>query len=205
MLPLGKCWSITTHASRQLLTYSKRKESANDFQGQQILTVWQTEPAFEEPKPVVSWYARLSGDKGWAHALPWARFASDSIVLQRTDSHRILAWDIKSQSLAWQSAQESFFAPEPRLSAGGKYLLLPEDGGLRICDSLGCQVLGQVPMDGCSGFSPHPGGSLVAVINSSSLYIVDITGQQPTRKLAANSVSSPFRVNFDWSEAIASI
>ncbi len=126
------------------------------------------------------------------------RFASDAIILQRTETHRILAWDIKSRSLAWQTAQESFFAPEPRLSAGGKYLLLPEDGGLRICESLTGNLLGQLPMDGCAGVSAHPGGRLIAVLNRNSLYVVDITGEQPTTKLAANSVGTGFTANFDW-------
>lgn len=197
MLPAGEMLVDYHAASRQLLTYSKRK-GAGAFDSLPVLTVWQTEPTTEEPKPVVSWQATIPDDRSWHHSVPWVRFASDSIVLQRSETHRILAWDIKARGLAWQTAQESFFAPEPRLSAGGKYLLLPEDGGLRICDSLSGKSLGQLPMDGCSGVAAHPGGSLIAVLNSNTVYVVDITGQQPTIKLAANSVGTPFTANFDW-------
>ena len=199
MLPAGEMLIDYHAASRQLLTYSQRKIDGDRFsRAQPVLTVWQAEPATEEPKPVASWFATLPNDTTWHHSAPWVRFASDSIILQRTETHRILAWDIKSRSLKWQTAQESFFAPEPRLSAGGKYLLLPEDSGLRICDSISGHILGQLPMNSCSGVSAHPGGNLLAVLNSQTLYIVDLTGNQPTRKLSANSVGTPFRANFDW-------
>ncbi len=198
MLPAGEMLMDYHAPSRQLLTYSKRSDGETGSKEQPILTIWQTEPTTEEPKAVVSWYATIPDDKSWHNSVPWVRFASDAIVLQRTETHRILAWDIKSRSLAWQTTQESFFAPEPRMSAGNKYLFLPEDGGLRICDAITGQLLGQVPMDGCSGVAAHPGGSLVAVLNRSYIYVVDITGQQPTRKLAATSVGTPFTANFDW-------
>lgn len=198
MLPAGEMLMDYHAASRQLLTYSKRKAGAVAFDGQPILTIWQAEPATEEPKSVVSWYAMVQNDGSWHHSVPWVRFASDSIVLQRTETHRLLAWDVKARSLAWQTTQESSFAPEPRLSAGGKYVLLPENGGLRICDAISGKTLGQLPMDGCAGVAAHPGGSLVAVLNQSSIYIVDITGNQPTRKLAANTVGTAFQSNFDW-------
>ena len=197
MLPAGEALVDYHRASKQLLTYSKRK-GAGAFDSRPVLTVWQTEPKTEEPMPVVSWQATIPDDRSWHQSVPWVRFASDSIVLQRTETHRILAWDIKAHSLTWQTAQESFFAPEPRLSAGGKYLLLPEDGGLRICDSLSGKSLGQLPMDGCSGVAAHSGGSLIAVLNNTSIYVVDITGKEPTIKLAATSVGTPFTANFEW-------
>ena len=197
MLPAGEMLIDYHAASRQLLTYSKRR-GAGAFDSQPVLTIWRAEPDIEEAQAVVSWNATIPDDKSWHNSVPWVRFASDSIVLQRTETHRILAWDTKSRSLAWQTAQESFFAPEPRLSAGGKYLLLPEDGGLRICDSLSGNLLGQLPMDGCAGVAAHPGGSLIAVLNRTSLFIVDISGKQPTMKLAASGVGSPFSANFDW-------
>ncbi len=198
MLPAGEMLMDYHAASRQLLTYSKRKSTDFGLTGQPVLTVWQTEPATEEPKAVVSWHATIPDDKSWHNSVPWVRFANDAIILQRTETHRILAWNIKERALAWQTTQESFFAPEPRMSAGGKYLFLPEDGGLRICDSLTGQLLGQLPMDGCSGVSAHPAGRLIAVLNRSSIYVADITGAQATRKLEANSVGTPFTANFDW-------
>ncbi len=75
---------------------------------------------------------------------------------------------------------------------------MPEDGGLRVCDPINGQVLGQLPMDGCSGVAAHPAGSLIAVLNRTSIYVVDITGAQPMRKMAATSVGTPFTANFDW-------
>lgn len=198
MLPAGEMVIDYHAASRQLLTYSKRNGGAPGSGLQPVLTIWQAEPAIEEPQAVVSWTATIPDDRSWHSSVPWVRFANDSTVLQRTETHRILAWDIKSHSLTWQTTQESFFAPEPRMSAGGKYLFLPENAGLRICDSLTGQSLAQLPMDGCAGVSAHPGGSLVAVLNQSSLYVVDITGNQPTRKLTANSVGTSNTTNFDW-------
>ncbi len=246
MLPPGEILVDYHAASRQMLTYSQRSESAEDAGGapfnrpsmplsgiplpgipipglpltgmpapgmpapgmpapgrpspasSSVLTIWQTDPNVEEAKAVVSWNARLPDDKASASSVPWARFASNSQVLQRTTNHRILAWNFVERKLSWDTAQESFFAPEPNLSAGGKYLLLPEDSGLRILDVSTGNVVGQVPMSRCTGVAVHHDGRKLAVAGDDNVYIIDITGAQQTRKINAASVLSPFGVKFDW-------
>ncbi|MCC6510300.1 MAG: hypothetical protein IT423_14445 [Pirellulaceae bacterium] len=198
MLPAGEMLMDYQAHSRQMLTYSKRKISEEAKDLQPVLTIWQAEPASEEPKAIVSWNARVPDDTSWHNSVPWVRFATGSLVVQRTETHRILAWDTQARSLSWQTTQESFFAPEPRLSAGNKYLFLPEEGGLRILDSATGTVAGQVPMDGCAGVAVHDGGHQIGAISRDRIYVIDITGSQPTRTVAANSVSSPFGIKCHW-------
>lgn len=197
MLPAGEMLMDYHAGSRQMLTYSKRKIAGDDNE-HPVLTIWQADPSTEEPQAVVSWNARLPGDTGRHHSVPWVRFATASHIVQRTETHRILAWDIASRRLAWMTPQESFFAPEPRLSAGGKYVYVPEDTGLRIIDSIHGNTLAQIPMNGCSGVGVHADGRMIAVANRNEIFVVDITGGERTRKLNAASVGSPFSMKFDW-------
>ena len=198
MLPAGEMVIDYHAASRQMLTYSQRRSVGNASQQQLVITIWQTDPATDEPKAVVSWLGQMPDDKSWGHSAPWLRFASASHVIQRTNTHRLIAWDIASRRMAWTTPQESFFAPQPQLSAGGKYVFLPEDGGLRIVDSASGATVGELPMRGCSGVGVHRNGSLIAVANQNEIFVIDITGQQSTRKVNAESVGSPFSMTFDW-------
>ncbi len=198
MLPPGENLMDYHAASRQMLTFSKRKIDTMDADQHPVLTIWQVDPSTEEPKAVLSWNARLAGERSWMHALPWVRFASANNIIQRTESHRILSWDVSSKRLAWTTPQESFFAPEPLLSAGGKYVYLPEDSGVRIMDAANGEMIGHVPMDGCSGIAVHPNGRLIAAVNQREGLVVDITGAETTQKFSVASVSSPFRVKLDW-------
>ncbi|MGN6547758.1 MAG: SHD1 domain-containing protein, partial [Aureliella sp.] len=198
MLPAGEMLMDYHAGSRQMLTYSKRAVSEQDQNEHPVLTVWQTDPSTEEPQAVVSWNARLPGDNSWHHSVPWVRFASATHIVQRTETHRIMAWDIAERRLAWSTPQESFFAPEPQLSAGGKYVYVPEDGGLRIVDSATGKTLDQVPMNGCTGVGVHADGRKIAVANRNDIFIVDVTGAEPTGRLNVASAGSPFSMKIDW-------
>lgn len=198
MLPAGELLIDYHAASRQMLTYSKRKLAEDSSDEHPVLTVWQADPGTEEPQAIVSWNARLPGDKAWYMAAPWARFASASMVIQRSDDHRILAWDVSGKRLAWTTPQDSFSHPSPSLSAGCKYLLLPEEPGLRIIEAASGAQVAQVPMNGCAGAAAHADGRWIAAANENKILILDLTGQEATRTVVPRSVGAHTIMNFSW-------
>ncbi|MGN6133683.1 MAG: SHD1 domain-containing protein, partial [Aureliella sp.] len=198
MLPAGEMLIDYHAASRQMLTYSKRKLEEGSREEHPVLTVWQADPSTEEPKAVVSWNARLPSDNAWYMSAPWARFASSSLIVQRSDGRRILAWDVVGRRLAWTTPQDSFSPPRPALTAGCRYLLLPEESGLRIIDTATGAQVAHVPMNGCSGVAAHADGRLIAAANERQILLIDLTGEQATRSVVPRSVGSHDKMNFSW-------
>ncbi len=88
MLPAGEMLIDYHVGSRQLLTYSKRKDSFD--KEQPVLTVWQTEPKTEEPKANVSWYATIPDDKSWHNSVPGC--ASPMVLRYCSVLRRIAFW-----------------------------------------------------------------------------------------------------------------
>lgn len=183
--------------SKQLLTFTTVGEGS--FQSDPLLTIWSVQPNSTEPTGVISWKARLGEGKHLGNAPPWARFVTGDLVLQRDSDHRMIGWDIKNKKIAWSTAQESFFAPEPLLSPGGTYLFLPEDKRVRILDPNQGQLLGSVELTAsCSGLALHQDGRKLAILANMSLLVVDLTGKDPIREVDATTVGTPFATKIDW-------
>jgi hypothetical protein len=173
--------------SRQLLTYSTKR-----FEGIEngVLTIWKTDPNETEAKGIVGWKARFSMSDTIRNVVPWARFVSDEVIVQRDQDHRIVAWDFKNKMARWTSPQESFFAPQPVMSYGGKYLFVPEDNQLRILDPNDGSELGTISTaDRCSSVCLHPDGKTLAVFTGNRLLIVDLAGQDSIRDVDASPVA----------------
>jgi hypothetical protein len=184
--------------SKMLLTYTVL-EGKKAFEEEPLLTVWSVQPNSPEPTGVLSWRARLSDGKSFGHASPWARFVSENLVVQRDNDHRMIAWDIQEKRIAWTSVQQSFFAPDPLMSHGGKYLFLPEDQRLRILNPTTGQTLGSIETaSNCSGVALHPDGRRLAILANQTLLVVDLTGEQPIQEIDASTVGSPFATKMEW-------
>lgn len=184
--------------SKKLLTFAVL-EGKKAFEEEPLLTVWSVQPNSPEPTGVLSWKAKLGDGNLRGHASPWARFVSESLVVQRDNDHRVIAWDIQDKRIAWTSVQQSFFAPEPLMSHGGKYLFLPEDQRLRILNPTTGATLGTVETaSSCSGVALHPDGRRLAILANQTLLIVDLMGELPIREIDASTVGSPFATKMEW-------
>ncbi|MBM4090114.1 MAG: hypothetical protein FJ276_11945 [Planctomycetes bacterium] len=190
---------VDYHAgSKKLLTYALQG-GEHFFDGAPTLSIWETEPAATEAKGVIAWRARLSKDSPIAHAEPWARFASATLVLQRDEDHHIIAWDIEGKRAAWTTPQESFFAPDPVLSHNGKYLFVPEDQQLRILNPVTGAELGRVTTAAsCSGVALKSDGRTLGILTNDRLLLVDLAGQNAIVDMDASAVGTPFGTKIEW-------
>lgn len=184
--------------SKQLLTFG-RQGGSSPLRGDIVLTIWNCSPTSAEAVGIVSWYGKIGDTISSAFANPWARFVSDSMVLQRGDNHRLVAWDTKGKRVAWSAVQESFFAPEPQLSHNGKYLFVPEDLQCRILDPLSGIELGRVTTKmSCSGVALAADGKTLAILTDTQLIVVNLTDSKDIRVLNASSVSMAHKPKLEW-------
>jgi hypothetical protein len=96
--------------------------------------------------------------------------------------------------------QESFFAPEPTLSGGRKYLFVPEDKSVRVINAVTGEVVSALPNeDGASGVAITEDGRRAAVLGRTTLTVWDLTdaNAHPAR-VQAEAIGSPFRSNLRW-------
>ena len=195
LLPAGESMMDYHTSSKQLLTYRLGSKSDHESRDRSLFTVWQTDPSTEEPKAVVAWIAKNPGDSN--HGSNWARFVSGTKVIHRQERGVVLAWDFVEKQLAWKGKQDSFFQAEPLLSYSGKYLYLPEENGMRILDASSGKELANVPMSDCGGIGIHPDGKRVAMCSRNRIYVLDITGEVPTRLINADTISGTHQ-RLDW-------
>lgn len=176
--------------SMQLLTYSTRGGSRLS-EKESVLSLWTTSPVADEARAVQAWRGRLSTQTRVGHAAPWARIAGQNLVIQRDDDHNIIAWDTNRRRVVWTTSQESFWAPQPILSHGGKYLFIPEDYGLRILSPADGQELGRIETtDSCNSVALHPNGKTLAILSTWSSIVLDIDQPQSMRLQPLNSPAS---------------
>lgn len=184
--------------SKQLLTFG-RERGSTPYNGDIVLTIWNCSPTSAESVGVMSWYGKIGDAIDSSFAGPWARFVSDSIVLQRGDNHRIVAWDTKNKRVAWSAVQESFFAPEPCLSYNGKYLFVPEDLQCRILDPLSGNELGRITTKmSCSAVALAADGKTLAILTDTQLIVANLTDSKDIRVLNASSVATHTRTTLEW-------
>lgn len=164
------------------------------------LTIWTTSPNETVATPVVRWMATGSaGAKDVPHD-GWARFVDAETVVQRTGRQEFTAWDIVKKAARYRLSQQSFFAPDPCLSGGRRYLALPEDKGCRILEaSSGRNVTFIESPDGCAGAAFTEDGQRLAFVGRSTLYVVNLAN--PTaepEKFQAEAIGTPFTTTIEW-------
>src|SRR5262245_1705449 len=123
-----------------------------------------------------------------------------NLVLQRADKQRYVLWDINAKESRYQVTQESFFAPQAVLSAGRKYLFLPEDKGVRVLESATGNWVTHLPVtDGASGVAVSEDGRQAAVLGRSTLSVWDLTAaDEPPKTYQAESIGTPFTATLAW-------
>ena len=184
--------------SKQILTYG-RQGGKTAFDGDIVLTIWNCSPASNDSNGVIAWMGKIGDSISYSLANPWAHFISATMVLQRGDNHRLVVWDTENKRVAWSAVQESFFAPEPLLSHGGKYLFVPEDLQCRILDPQSGRELGRISTEmSCSAVSLAADGKTLAILTNTQLIIVNLTDSKDIRVLDASTIGTPFGTTIEW-------
>ena len=198
LLPPGEVVADYHPPSHRLLTYGR----TDDDQGKKrlALTVWEVLPTDKEVTPVVRWIA----DKGRASTKnPWARLVDGTTVVQRIDRHEFVGWSVEEKRVRYSVTQASFFAPDPTLSGGRKYLFLPEDKQIRILDAATGQLLTSLPVrDGAAAVAVSEDGTRAAVLGRSTVTVADLTDPSDEgTSYQAEAIGTPFTAKLRWLNA----
>lgn len=189
---------VDYHApSKQLLTSTK---SRIDLRREEVLTLWRTSPNEKELTPIVRWNAGTPGNDHPTFDHPWARIVDADTVVVRAGKNDVLGWSIGSKRLKFRLNQESFFAPPPVLSAGRRYLAIPEDLGVRVYEAATGEILATYPSaNGVAGVAFDETGRRLAFVGRNLLKVVDVTTPQaPIEDFQAEAIATPFQTNLEW-------
>lgn len=196
LLPPGELVLDYHGPSHRLLTFSKEKgEKSRDDVA--VLSLWEVTPTDAKVKPVVRWKAD-SGEGGLHEA--WGRIIDADVVLQRWKKQEYIGWDVTAKKARYRITQESFFAPLATLSAGRKYLLMPEDKGVRIFEAATGRQVSSLPVQGgVAGIAVSEDGRKAAVLGQTTLSVWDLTDAAAApQKYQAETIGTPFSAELFW-------
>ena len=181
--------------SHRLLTYFETDQSGL-AQAAAVLALWEVLPSDKQVKPVVRWNV-ATDDRP---RTPWARLIDGNTVLHRYKGHEFVAWDVREKRVRYRVNQESFFAPDPALSGGRKYLLIPDDKQVRMIASASGEVVSLLPVTGgAAAVALSEDGRRAAVLGSNTLSVWDLTSaSNPPEEYQAEAIGTPFRATMQW-------
>ena len=196
MLPPGEVVLDYHPQSKQLLTHSTVEEQGQ-IGGAQVLTLWKVAPADTVVTLVTRW--RADSNEGGSPSI-WGRIVDAATVIQRWKRNEYAAWDIANKRLKYRLPQESFFVPDPTLSGGRRYLVLPEDRQVRIIESVSGSLVTTIPAPaGASGTAVTEDGRRLAVLNRNQLVVWDLTAPaSEPETFQAEAIGTPFRATLEW-------
>lgn len=162
-----------------------------------VLSLWKSEPGIEHGKLILSWYGSEITQR--TSDASWARFASDRIVVFRDSKRNLIAWDFRDRKGVWSTVQESAGAPAPQLTAGRRYLLVPESNRLRVIDPIAGQELQTIPVDGeIHSLSIADDGHHVVALLESSLIGLDLSSPDELKRVDVGSLDLPKTTTVQW-------
>jgi len=197
LLPAGEI-VLDYHApSHRLLTYAEFKDHEK-YGNATVLTLWKVIPSDEDAKAIVRWDATVDWTKKPGE--PWARLINGDIVLHRAKKYEFVGWDTAQKQVRYRIVQESFFAPDPALSPGGRHLLIPNDKKVHIYDAATGNLLSVLPsVDGSAAVAVTNDGRRVAVLGRSTLRVWNLTDAASEPQVyQAETIGTPFDSNLSW-------
>lgn len=154
-LPVGETILDYHPASHRLLTIAG--DQFAQF-GKPRLTVWEVAPTDDVPKLLVSWLAPAKFD---SINVPWAKFITSELVIQRTDEKTWIGWNVAKKQAAIRIEQASNKESPAALSPGKRYLAVAGPNAVNIYASETGKLLSTIPSEPKSiGFS-RDGAQLV--------------------------------------------
>jgi hypothetical protein len=198
LLPSGEVLLDYHSPTHRVLTFSTVKDESDPHGwGTAALTLWDVSPTDKRVKPLVRWKAD-SGERGLHE--PWGRIIDADVILQRFKKQELVGWDTTTKKVRYRTAQESFFAPLPTISAGRKYLVIPEDKDVRILESATGNLVATLPArDGCSGVAISEDGRKVAGLSRNALTVWDLANPDAEpQRYQAEAIGTPFRAELFW-------
>lgn len=197
-LPPGEIVMDYHTKSKRLLTWAAADGGSGTYVwGDVVLTLWSVMPKDDQPEAIIRWRVRVDNR---APREPWARIIDENTVLHRRENQEYVLWDVEAKAMTARFTQESFFGAPAALSAGKKYLALPEDRRVRIFDTSNGNAVTTLPANrGASGVAFSEDGSRLAVLSRNSLEVWDLTSADtPAEVYQAESIGTPFRATLTW-------
>jgi hypothetical protein len=130
----------------------------------------------DTPKPLLSFRPYPSGPNGTDQVL-WAEFVDASHVLTCSGGHTLCLWEISDTSVKQIYSLKGDTTTQPKLSAGGTYVMLGYGRQVLVCQALTGKCVAQstalVDTDGMVG-DINPDISRLALCGGSRLVICDL-------------------------------
>lgn len=156
----------------RLLTVTREKFTAEGA-ARQVLTLWDAAPGRKTATAWLAWKAPCGDGRPLArHA--WGRIVDDTLVLHQSSREEFSCWDIDAKEAKYRLAQDPGHSPMPSLSAGGRYLALPDTRRVQVCDASTGRVLVSLPVGDTSGVSFDPDGRRLAIVQEGNVQIHDL-------------------------------
>jgi hypothetical protein len=195
-LPAGEV-VLDYHApSHRLLT--QFSEWGAGVTSRHVLSVWEVLPTNDKPKMIARWYCSLTG-LGFSQD-SWVRFADKNVVIEKSGRQEFVAWNIEKKAAQYRVSQESFFAAQPVLTPGRKFLVMPEDKQVNIYDSVTGRHVSTIPTnDRSAGVAVSDDGQKLAVLHINSLSVWNLTNaEEEPHRFQAEAVGTPFARTLAW-------
>ena len=179
----------------RLVTFRKA-----DRDGQSFFTVWKLKPKGKEVEPLVCWELDIDWNE-WFMGTEFCRIVNDRVVIAKGKKQEYIAWDFVDKKELYRFRIGSFFDAPLVISPDRKHLIVPEDGSVRVVDSVSgdTQFRFNVPDRHVSGANVNSDGTKLAALTERNIYVWDLTAENPEPTIyAAPLMGSPFQSRIDW-------
>ena len=195
-LPNGEKLVAVHPRSSQVLTMGEA-EPTGSRSTRKTLTVWSSNPKFEEAEHRVRWFSQKEFS---SLSTEFAEFIDAGHVMHQWERSRYVIWNVIDRRGVYEIEQESFFGAAPVLSPGRRYFAIPEDKRVRVIEAATGTTLAALPIDGgrTSGVAFDQAGERLAVLTQNQLAIWNLGSPGGPRTHRADLIGSPFAKTLAW-------
>jgi len=181
------------------VTFRKQERNADDG-GKSFFTIWKLKPKGKKADPVVCWELDIPWNE-WFMGAEFTRIINDRVLIAKSKRKEYIAWDFVDKKELYRIPAGSFFDAPLVVSPDRKHLIMPEDGNVRIVDSLTGDTISnfKVPDRHVSGANVNHDGTKLAALTERNIYVWDLASSQSEPEVyPAPLMGSPFESRVDW-------
>ncbi len=135
------------------------------------LATWKVTPSSKVVEPLRRFTMTRQG-RGSVRST-WARFVDGQSIVLRANGLLTL-WDLTSNSIRYSLRTDSFFGSTPQLTRDRKQLILPDDDGIGIHDTISGERIAAINVGRTSSIALSDDGKKIAAIGEGKISIVDL-------------------------------
>ena len=189
-------YALDYHPRHNLLVTFRKA----DREGTSFFTMWKLKPKGKKVEPLVCWELDIEWHE-WFMGTEFTRIINDRVVIAKGKKQEYIAWDFVEKKELYRFRIGSFFDAPLVVSPDRKHLIVPEDGNVRIVDSVSGETMYSfnVPDRHVSGANVNAEGTKLAALTERNIYVWDLTTENPAPEVyAAPLMGSPFQSRVDW-------